>query len=100
MIIFMCMSVLPTCFPGTEAKQKCELPCQCWKSNPGPLQEQPVLLTSKLSLKSQYRQKNLSNFKSKFKVYKPNAQDKECKNYVVLNCVVNRDDSRMSFCFQ
>lgn len=59
---FMCVSVLPGCmylyhvrawclcgleegtgFPGTGVTGW-ELPCGCWISNPGPLQEQPVLL--------------------------------------------------------
>jgi hypothetical protein len=28
-----------------EVKYGCELPCGCWELNPGPLEEQPVLLT-------------------------------------------------------
>jgi hypothetical protein len=28
----------------------CELPCGCWELNPGPLEEQPVLLSSEPSL--------------------------------------------------
>jgi len=28
----------------------CELSCGCWKLNPGPLEEQPVLLTAKSPL--------------------------------------------------
>lgn len=30
--------------------QKFEAACECWESNPGPLQEQLVLLTAELSL--------------------------------------------------
>ena len=29
----------------------CELPCGCWESNPGPLEEQPVLFTVEPSLR-------------------------------------------------
>ena len=36
--------------PGTAVTDKCELPCGCWELNPGPLEEQPLLLTSELSL--------------------------------------------------
>ena len=32
----------------------CELPCGCWELNPGPLEEQPVLLTAELSLQSHF----------------------------------------------
>ena len=31
--------------PETGATNGCELPRGCWESNPGPLEEQPVLLT-------------------------------------------------------
>jgi hypothetical protein len=37
---------------GTRVTVGCELPCGCWDSNPGPLEEQPVLLTMVLSLQS------------------------------------------------
>jgi hypothetical protein len=30
----------------------CEPPCGGWESNPGPLEEQPVLLTTELNLSS------------------------------------------------
>jgi hypothetical protein len=36
--------------PGTEVTYSCELPCGCWKLNPGPLQEQQVFLTIEPSL--------------------------------------------------
>ena len=32
--------------PGTGVKGGFELTCGCWELNPGPLQEQPVLLTT------------------------------------------------------
>jgi hypothetical protein len=32
--------------PGTGATDKCELPCGCWELNPGPLEEQPMFLTT------------------------------------------------------
>lgn len=34
--------------PGVT--EGCELPCGCWELNPGPLQEQPVLLATEPSL--------------------------------------------------
>jgi hypothetical protein len=30
---------------GTRVADDCGLPCDCWELNPGPLEEQPVLLT-------------------------------------------------------
>jgi hypothetical protein len=36
--------------PGTKVTDGCELPGGCWQSNPGPLQEQPVLVTAEPSL--------------------------------------------------
>jgi hypothetical protein len=48
--------VLPVClcedvrFPETELKDSCKLPCLCWELNPGPLEEQPLLLTTEPSL--------------------------------------------------
>lgn len=35
--------------PGTVVRHGCELLDECWESNSCPLQEQPVLLTTKLS---------------------------------------------------
>jgi hypothetical protein len=32
--------------PVTEVIDSCELPCGCWELNPGPSEEQPVLLTA------------------------------------------------------
>ena len=32
-------------FPGTGVIDSCELPCGSWELNPGPLEEQSVLLT-------------------------------------------------------
>jgi hypothetical protein len=37
-------------FPGTGVTDRCELPCRCWGLNRGPLEERPVLLTTKKSL--------------------------------------------------
>lgn len=34
-----------TRFPGTGVTGSCELLCECWELNPGPVEEQPVLLT-------------------------------------------------------
>ena len=38
---------------GTGATDSCKLPCGCWDLNPGPLEEQPVLLTTEPSLQLQ-----------------------------------------------
>ena len=35
--------------PGTGIKDSCELPCGYWELNSGPLEEQPVLLTTEPS---------------------------------------------------
>ena len=35
---------------GTGVTDSCELSCECWELNPGPPEEQPVLLTIELSL--------------------------------------------------
>ena len=37
----------------TGVMNDCEPPCGCWELNPGPLQDQPVLLTSEPSVHSQ-----------------------------------------------
>ena len=36
--------------PGTGSSDSCELPCGCWELNPGPQEEQSVLLTTDPSL--------------------------------------------------
>lgn len=58
----MCLSVSACMYTGTtiavlaEVRRgqwitwNCELPCGCWESHPDPLEEQPVLWTSVLSL--------------------------------------------------
>jgi hypothetical protein len=55
---FTCIYVCAPYVPGVQEDQKifqipesrvtdaCESLCGCWELNPGPLQEQPVLLTS------------------------------------------------------
>lgn len=35
---------------GTVATEGCKLPCGFWDPNPGPLKEQPLLLTTELCL--------------------------------------------------
>ena len=48
--------VLSTCvcvgFPGNGVTDSSELPCGCWELNPGPVEEQPGLLTPEPSLQS------------------------------------------------
>ena len=53
----MCVSVLPACTSlGLEvgATDSCKLPCGCWELNLAPLEEQPVLLTTKPSLQAKH----------------------------------------------
>jgi hypothetical protein len=38
---------------GTRVTDSCELPCGCWEFNPGPLEEQSVVLTAEPSLQPQ-----------------------------------------------
>ena len=48
--------VLPECLPAGQKRAPdpitygCKSPCGCWEWNSGPLEEQPVLLTSEPSL--------------------------------------------------
>lgn len=70
---FMCINVLPSCvyvqhvcawcprrseegvgYPRPGLMDNCEPPCRCWKLNPDPLQEQPVLLITGPSLHGGY----------------------------------------------
>lgn len=56
------MYVCIICVPGTHKSQKkvsdlleletadCKLPVRCWESNPGPVEEEPVLFTAVPSL--------------------------------------------------
>lgn len=56
------MYVCIICVPGTHKSQKkvsdlleletadCKLPVRCWESNPGPVEEEPVLFTAGPSL--------------------------------------------------
>lgn len=61
--LLMYMRVFPPCVPGiprmpeedircsgTGVADDCELLCGCWESNPGPLEEQPVVLATEPSL--------------------------------------------------
>lgn len=54
----LCESLMPTetrngiNVPGTGRTYASELPCACWKLNPGPLAEQPVVFTAKPSLQT------------------------------------------------
>ena len=38
--------------PGTVITDGCQPPCGCWDLNSGPLEDQPVLLTTEPSLQS------------------------------------------------
>jgi len=46
----MCIGMRVSESPGTGVTDSCELTCGCWELKPGPLEEQPVLLTSEPSL--------------------------------------------------
>lgn len=41
--------------PRSEVTVSCETPCWCWESNSGPLEDQPVFLTSGPSFQSRPR---------------------------------------------
>ena len=66
----MHIGVFPVCLcegirsSGTGVTDSCELPCGCWGLNPGPLEEQPVVLTAEPSLQLDL---NLFFFFSKIK---------------------------------
>ena len=47
---FMCIGIRS---PGTGVTDSCELPYGCWELNPGPLEEQSVLLTAEPFLQPQ-----------------------------------------------
>ena len=48
--IYYVYSILPACMLARQKRAPdfiiggCELPCDCWELNSGPLEEQPVLL--------------------------------------------------------
>ena len=45
--VFTCMCVGEAVgSPGTGVTDRCELPCGCWELSPGPLEEQPVFLST------------------------------------------------------
>lgn len=48
-----CMSVWGVRFPGTGVPDSWELQCRCWELNMGPLEEQPAILPTELSLHPQ-----------------------------------------------
>lgn len=48
--VYLCEDVRS---PETGVIDICELPTGCWQLNPGPLGEQPVLLTAEPSLQSE-----------------------------------------------
>ena len=47
-LMHFCVSV--SYFPEIGVTDGCELPCGCWELNLSPLEEQPVLLTTKSPL--------------------------------------------------
>ena len=55
-LFFYVYSILSTCMPARQKRTPnlitdgCEPPCGCWELDSGPLEEQPVLLTSEQSL--------------------------------------------------
>ena len=51
--------------PGTGVTHSCALPCSCWELNLGPLEEQPVLLTTEPSPQPQ----KLNSPKPLFRLY-------------------------------
>ena len=51
--------------PATGVTDSCELPCGYWELNPGPLEEQPVLLTTEPSPQPEYTILNAEFFSCK-----------------------------------
>lgn len=66
--------------PGTRIKDGCEQSCDCWELNAGPLEENPVLLTSGLSLQSLRQQILISSF---LRERNPNVH--ELDTYIIIN---------------
>lgn len=56
-----------TRFPGSGVTDNCRLQCGCWELNPGPLEEQLVLITTMLSFQSS---KSISNIIYNSNMYK------------------------------
>ena len=54
---------------GTGAMDGCESPCGCWGWNPGPLQDQHMLLTAEPSLYTQPLIFNLGIYRVETKPY-------------------------------
>jgi hypothetical protein len=53
--MYMCPDSMYICMPGEGVEpitDGCESPCGSWELNPGPLEKQPVLLTTEPSLQS------------------------------------------------
>ena len=50
--MYVCVRVSDS--PGTGVTDRCELSCGCWELNPGPLEEQSMLLTTEPSLQPIY----------------------------------------------
>ena len=52
LFIYYIYNILPPCIPECQKRvpdlitDGCEPPCRCWELNSGPLEEQPVLLTT------------------------------------------------------
>ena len=73
----MCIGVKVSDSPGTGSSDSCELPCGCWELNPGPLEEQSVLLTAEPFLqpphvalnKSAYQMRGTENTQQRFHLH-------------------------------
>ena len=61
-------SIQPACTPASQKRASdpitdgCKALCRCWELNSGPLEEQPVLLTSELSLQPTTRTGTFKSF--------------------------------------
>ena len=51
---FMCIGVKVSDLVELYFSDSCELPCECWEVNPGPLEEQSVFLTTEPFLQPLY----------------------------------------------
>lgn len=52
LLCIQCFAYIFTCRPGEGTRSHCEPPCGCLELNSGPLEEQPLLITTEPSLKS------------------------------------------------
>jgi hypothetical protein len=82
LFIYFIIFLMHWCEVDRSSIDSCELSCGCWELNLGRLDEQPVLLTSELSLQPQYL-----NFLDKFSLCIPGLPGTHCVNRASLNLI-------------